>query len=74
MTQHALMTTAEVAEAFRCTPRTLWNWRRDGRLRAAKVGRQWLYRRQDIETLCRGVGGFADSQINGFGANNDNGI
>lgn len=52
MTQHALMTTDEVAEVFRCTPRTLWNWRRDGWVRAVKIGRSCLYPRDEIERLC----------------------
>ena len=51
MEQPALMTTAEVAQAFRCTPRTLWNWRVSGRLKAVKVGRRWLYRRNVIKQL-----------------------
>lgn len=52
MTQPELMTTAEVSSVFRCTPRTLWNWRRDGRIQAVKVGRDWRYRQDEIERLC----------------------
>ena len=52
MPQHELMTTAEVAEVFRCTPRTLWNWRSAGRLTPIKAGRRWLYKREDIRRLC----------------------
>lgn len=31
------------------SPRTLWNWTRSGLIRAKKIGRVVIYRREDID-------------------------
>lgn len=74
MTQLALLTTAEVATVFRCSPRTLFNWRRAGRLHPVKLGRQWLYDRQEIERLCRGERDATTHEINDIDPQNDNSV
>ena len=74
MTGLGLMTTQEVAAVFRCTTRTLWNWRRNGLVQAVKVGRGCLYRREEIERLC-GLGRWAPTtEINDQNAPCDNGV
>ena len=73
MTGVGLMTTQEVAAVFRCTTRTLWNWRRNGLVQAVKVGRGCLYRREEIERLC-GLGRWAPTtEVNDLSAPYDNG-
>jgi len=69
-----LMTTAEVAVVLRCTPRTLWNWRAEGRLTPVRVGRRWLHRRQHLRRLCGHAPDAADNYIRGSNQINVNGI
>jgi len=69
-----LMTTAEVAVVLRCTPRTLWNWRTQGRLTPVRVGRRWLYRRQDVRRLCGHAPNTADNEISDLNEIIDSGI
>ena len=74
MTGLGLMTTQEVAAVFRCTPRTLWNWRREGRVQAVKVGRCCLFRRDDIERLCGATNPSPTPQSVVFAESYDNGV
>jgi len=52
---HTLLTTAEVAEAFRVTEATVMKWARDGRLPVIKLpgGKGNRYRIEDIERLAQ---------------------
>ncbi len=43
-----LLTTAEVADLLNISPRTVEDWRLDGRLPAVKVGRLNRYRRSAV--------------------------
>lgn len=43
----------ELAELFRVKPRTIRDWRRRGKLRAVRVGRSLLFRRDDVERLIK---------------------
>lgn len=46
-----LLTTTEVAERFRVSKTTVIRWAMDGTLPAIRVGRDWRFRRQDVERL-----------------------
>ena len=46
-----LLTTSEVGELLRRTPRTIRNWVKAGRLRPLDVPGPLLFRRQDLELL-----------------------
>ena len=46
-----LLTTAQVAEIFSASPDTVRRWRRVGKLRGLRVGREWRWRTDDIERL-----------------------
>lgn len=49
MTHEALMGTTEVAEAFHVSRKSVWNWIREGKLRAIKTpGGQYKVRRSDV--------------------------
>jgi excisionase family DNA binding protein len=52
--QRSLMTTAEVADHFQVTTRTIRNWCDSGMLKRILVGRKVYFRRSDIETLTMG--------------------
>lgn len=51
--EHDLLTTAEVAEAFRVAEGTVNRWVREGNLRAIPLpgGKGYRYRRSDVEAL-----------------------
>lgn len=49
--EHALLTTRQAARVFLVEPRTVRRWRRTGRLTAIRIGREWRFRRTDIESL-----------------------
>ncbi len=61
------LTPEEVAEQLRVSRRTVYAWLHSGRLRAAKAGKHWRIRPEDIETFLRpnddrkGDAGDADS-------------
>lgn len=46
-----LLTAAEVAAAFRVSRQTVIRWATDGIVPAIRVGRDWRFRRHDIERL-----------------------
>lgn len=50
----ALLTPEEVANRLRLTPRTIYAWLRQGRLRGKKLGRVWRIRPEDVDA-CAGV-------------------
>jgi excisionase family DNA binding protein len=49
--QHELLTAAEVAKAFRVSRQTVIRWATDGVIPAIRVGRDWRFRRSDVEQL-----------------------
>lgn len=46
-----LLTAAEVATAFRVSRQTVIRWATDGVIPAVRIGRDWRFRRVDIEAL-----------------------
>ena len=48
-----LMTTREVCDLFRRTPRTVRNWCRAKRLHPVRVGSAVFFRREEVEALAR---------------------
>ena len=65
-----LLTAQEVADRFRRTPRTLWNWERDGVLIPVRVRGRKLYRLVDVDRL---AGGDDISRTSRLAANCDGG-
>lgn len=45
----AFLTTGDVLAYLRVTPRTIYRLIRSGELPAVRVGRQWRFRRSDID-------------------------
>jgi excisionase family DNA binding protein len=45
----AFLTTEEVLRYLKTTPRTIYRLIRDGKLPAVRVGRQWRFRRADLD-------------------------
>ena len=45
----AILTTEEVLDYLRVTPGTIYRLIRDGELPALRIGRQWRFRRSDID-------------------------
>jgi excisionase family DNA binding protein len=45
----ALLTTGEVLDYLRVTPRTIYRLIRAGELPAVRIGRQWRFRRVDLD-------------------------
>lgn len=46
-----LLTTVEVAELLRVHRQTIIRWAQDGTIPAIRVGRDWRFRRSDVEQL-----------------------
>jgi excisionase family DNA binding protein len=46
---HAFLTTEEVLSYLRVTPRTIYRLIRCGELPAVRFGRQWQFRRSDLD-------------------------
>lgn len=51
-----LMTAEEVAEYLRVRLTTVYEWAKKGKIPAARVGRLWRFRREEIETWVRNGG------------------
>lgn len=47
-------TVADVAQRLRVSPRTVYRFMKDGRLRGERIGRVWRFRDSDIEQMLRG--------------------
>jgi excisionase family DNA binding protein len=45
----AFLTTEEVLDCLRVTPRTIYRLIRSGELPAVRIGRQWRFRRTDLD-------------------------
>lgn len=54
MTAAGLVSAREVAALFRVTPRTLWNWERNGTLVPVRINTRRYYRAADLDALCGG--------------------
>ena len=50
-----LLTPAQVAERLQITERTVYEWIRDGKLTALKLGRLWRIRQDDLEAFLEGA-------------------
>lgn len=46
-------TLEEIQKILMVTRRTLYNWIKDGKLRAFRVGRQWRVTRADLEAFTK---------------------
>jgi len=46
---HACLTTDEVLTYLKVTPRTIYRLIRSGELPALRIGRQWRFRRADLD-------------------------
>ena len=51
-----LMTVEEVAEYLRVKPSSVYEWVKNGKIPAAKVGRLWRFQREQIEEWVRNGG------------------
>jgi excisionase family DNA binding protein len=49
MTDETLLTPEQVASRLQVTPRTIYDWLRNGRLRGIKIGRLWRVRPLDLD-------------------------
>lgn len=52
----SLMTVEEVAEFLRVRPSTVYDWAKDGKIPASKVGRLWRFHRDEIDEWVRNGG------------------
>jgi len=48
------LTATEVAQRLNVDPSTLYRWRKSGRLTGSRVGREYVYREQDVNRLFKG--------------------
>ena len=62
---HDLMTVREVAKYLRVKPSTIYEWAKDGKIPAAKVGRLWRFHREEIDAWVRSGGGNPKEQQRG---------
>jgi excisionase family DNA binding protein len=46
---HSFLTTEEVLAYLKITPRTIYRLIRNGELPAVRIGRQWRFRRTDLD-------------------------
>jgi len=51
-----LMTVEDVADYLRVKPSTVYEWAKQGKLPASKVGRLWRFERKEIEAWVRNSG------------------
>lgn len=47
--QDEIMTVAEVAKYLKMEPQTIYKWLQDGMIPAAKLGREWRFRKSIID-------------------------
>jgi len=55
--EEELLTVKEVAEWLRLTPRTIYSWVKQGRLKVYRIGKQLRFRREEINAFLRGYHG-----------------
>lgn len=58
---HSCLTTDEVLSYLKVTPRTIYRLIRSGELPALRVGRQWRFRRTDLDAWLERQRPFAQS-------------
>jgi excisionase family DNA binding protein len=46
---HEILTLEEVAHYLRLKPQTIYKWAQEGRIPAAKLGKEWRFRRSVID-------------------------
>jgi len=51
-----LLTVDEVADFLRVKPSTVYEWAKQGKIPASKVGRLWRFSRKDVEAWVRNGG------------------
>ena len=49
-----MITSSEVCRRLGIDPSTLWRWRKTGRLKGVRVGREYLYKEADISQMIAG--------------------
>lgn len=60
----AFLTTEEVLAYLRITPRTIYRLIRSGELPAMRIGRQWRFRRSDLDAWLERQRAFATESVN----------
>lgn len=60
----AFLTTEEVLAYLRITPRTVYRLIRSGELPAMRIGRQWRFRRSDLDAWIERQRAFARTSAN----------
>ena len=61
---HEILTLEEVARYLRLKPQTIYKWAQEGRIPAAKLGKEWRFRMSVIDR-------WVDDQMFGDGSNFD---
>lgn len=49
MDEHEIMTLEEVAAYLKVTPQTIYTWAQEKRIPAAKLGKEWRFKRSVID-------------------------
>ena len=49
MTMEEIMTLEEVAKYLKVKPQTIYTWAQEGKIPAAKLGKEWRFRRSVID-------------------------
>ena len=49
MTESDLMTLEQVAKYLRLKPQTIYKWAQEGKIPAAKIGKEWRFRRTILD-------------------------
>lgn len=49
MTMEEIMTLEEVAKYLKVKPQTIYAWAQDGKIPAAKLGKEWRFKRSVID-------------------------
>jgi excisionase family DNA binding protein len=47
--EHEILTLEEVARYLRLKPQTIYKWAQEGRIPAAKLGKEWRFRRSVLD-------------------------
>ena len=56
-------TPEDAAEALRCTPRSVYNYLRKGKMPGRKIGGRWKILEEDLREFIRGVHAEVDQDI-----------
>ena len=66
-TGHEILTIEDVAHYLRLTPQTIYKWAQERRIPAAKLGKEWRFRRSVIDRWLDDRWPFACSLRRGLG-------